>query len=60
MYSSYISFVKTINETNIQNINFKTNSQYNEILEHVSYEDGTQYLILMILLKLMINMDLLN
>jgi hypothetical protein len=44
MYHDYISFVKTINETNIQNINFKTNSQYNNILEHVTYEEGKQYL----------------
>lgn len=44
MYDDYISFVKTINETNIENINFKTNSQYNKILEHVYYEQGKQYL----------------
>ena len=44
MYNDYISFVKTINETNIQNINFKTNYQYNKILEHVDYEQGKEYL----------------
>ena len=44
MYNEYLSFVANINDNNIKSINFKSNNEYNHILEHVSYEQGKQYL----------------
>jgi hypothetical protein len=43
MYRSYESFVKTqlINDSEL---NFKSNSEYNAILEHVSHEQGNNYI----------------
>jgi hypothetical protein len=46
MYNNYISFAKSVNKNNIQHIEFKKNSQYNAILEHVSFELGKEYLML--------------
>lgn len=42
MYSSYASFIENLNSTN--DFNFKSNGRYNSILEHVSYNQGKEYL----------------
>lgn len=44
MYNNYMSFVGNITVDNIKTTNFKSNSTYNSILEHVSYEHGKEYL----------------
>ena len=44
MYMNYLNFIRTINKNNIHNINFKSNEKYNSILEHVSIEQGIEYL----------------
>ena len=44
MYSDYILSLKDINNNNIKNSNFKSNYRYNAILEHVSYNQGNEYL----------------
>jgi hypothetical protein len=44
MYNQYIDIVNNIKE--IDNSNFKSNNYYNNILEHVSHQQGFQYLIL--------------
>lgn len=44
MYSNYINYIQSINKDNIFHIPFKSSSQYNAILEHVSIEQGNQYL----------------
>lgn len=46
MYNEYISYLRDINEENIQTRNFKSNVTYNSILEHVSTQLGHQYLAL--------------
>jgi hypothetical protein len=42
MYEEYSNYL--INTNNFENTNFKSNSFYNQILEHVSYELGLDYL----------------
>jgi hypothetical protein len=44
MYSKYIDFIKTINYQNSKNFNFKNNQEYTDILEHVTNEQGKEYL----------------
>lgn len=44
MYSKYIEFIKCINQDNINKINFKHNRDYISILEHVTIEQGNDYL----------------
>lgn len=44
MYDSYLRYVETITFDNINQSNFKNNSEYNGILEHVSREQGLNYL----------------
>ena len=42
MYDKYIEYINSIKD--IKNTNFKSNEEYNNILEHVSYEIGLEYL----------------
>lgn len=44
MYQNYLNYIKDIDRDNIKKINFKSNKDYNGILEHVSYELGLKYL----------------
>ena len=44
MYDSYLRYLQNINLDNIKNLNFKNNPEYNNILEHVSREQGEYYL----------------
>lgn len=44
MYSKYVEFIKNISIDNIDNFNFKNNTFYNSILEHVTNEQGQEYL----------------
>jgi hypothetical protein len=44
MYNNYLECIKQLNKENIKQSDFKSNSIYNHILEHVSYELGTKYL----------------
>jgi len=44
MYNNYLNFITSIIENNISNIKFKSNPEYNGILEHVSIEQGVEYL----------------
>lgn len=44
MYELYEKFLKNIDLTNIKDVNFKNNNEYNSILEHVSFEYGVEYL----------------
>jgi len=44
MYNSYLRYVENINFDNIKYSNFKNNPEYNGILEHVSREQGINYL----------------
>ena len=44
MYQSYLNYVRNISSNNIKTINFKSNKEYNGILEHVSRELGLKYL----------------
>ena len=44
MYNNYATFVNNISNNNIKSINFKSNRDYNSILEHVSVELGEEYL----------------
>ena len=44
MYNNYLKYITSITESNISTSNFKSNSFYNEILEHVSVEQGIHYL----------------
>jgi hypothetical protein len=44
MYQGYLNYINNINVNDILNINFKSNKNYNGILEHVSYEQGEKYL----------------
>jgi len=46
MYNDYILFLKNITPDNVREFNFKSNNKYNTILEHVSYDQGKQYLTL--------------
>ncbi len=43
-YTSYIAYLNSISTQDIHTTNFKRNAAYNEILEHVSYELGSDYL----------------
>ena len=44
MYEQYCNYIKLILDKNINDINFKSNLVYNNILEHVSKEIGDDYL----------------
>jgi hypothetical protein len=45
MYENYESFIKSVLENdNLENVNFKSNTNYNAILEHVSFEQGRDYI----------------
>lgn len=44
MYNEYVTYLRDINAENILTRNFKSNSAYNSILEHVSPQLGHQYL----------------
>jgi hypothetical protein len=44
MYSNYINFLSQLNKENIESISFKSNSEYNSILEHVNFDSALQYL----------------
>jgi len=44
MYNSYINYAQNITQHNISTINFKSNNNYNGILEHVSNEQGKEYI----------------
>ena len=44
MYQSYLNYVRNISSNNIKTINFKSNKEYNGILEHVSRDLGLKYL----------------
>jgi hypothetical protein len=44
MYSSYVSLIEKINNTSLINSSFKSNDNYQSILEHVSYEQGIEYI----------------
>jgi hypothetical protein len=44
MYENYCNYIKLIINDDINQINFKSNSIYNAILEHVSKEIGDDYL----------------
>lgn len=46
MYSTYISFIQQINSLDLSEINFKSNAKYNDILEHVSFKLGQDYITL--------------
>ncbi len=43
-YSNYIEYIQTITSDNIINSSFKSNSNYTQILEHVSQQYGQEYL----------------
>ena len=45
MYESYESFIKSVIENdNLENVNFKSIPNYNAILEHVTFEQGNEYI----------------
>jgi hypothetical protein len=44
MYEKYLEYILEITKSDISNINFKCNLNYNSILEHVSYEQGKEYI----------------
>ena len=44
MYNMYISAVMEFGKYDIKKAGFKSNESYNEILEHVSYDKGKEYL----------------
>jgi hypothetical protein len=44
MYKEYLKYVSSIADLSISA--FKSNTQYNEILEHVTKKQGEEYLIL--------------
>ena len=44
MYATYINYLKSVNSGNITTLNFKSNSNYCSILEHVSELLGFEYL----------------
>lgn len=44
MYTSYLNFVSKIIKTPLNNSNFKSNKEYNKILEHVLIKQGKQYI----------------
>jgi len=44
MYSNYTNYLKTIPLQDLQNFPFKSNRNYSQILEHVSYDFGLKYL----------------
>jgi hypothetical protein len=44
MYKSYADFVASISKDNIEHVNFKSNSNYNAILEHVMVDEGNKYI----------------
>jgi hypothetical protein len=44
MYDQYLNYIRTINKTNFETVNFKSTPVYTGILEHVSYELGVKYL----------------
>jgi hypothetical protein len=46
MYNEYVNYLKNINAENIRTRDFKSNPTYNSILEHVSNQQGRQYLAL--------------
>jgi hypothetical protein len=43
-YDEYINYIDTFINTDINSWSFKSNPKYTFILEHVSYEDGLEYL----------------
>jgi len=44
MYTNYINFLSSLDKKNIQHLNFKSQGDYNSVLEHVTYEYGIEYL----------------
>jgi len=44
MYNDYVNFAASISKNNIEHINFKSNSNYNSILEHVTFDEGNKYI----------------
>ena len=44
VYNCYLKYVSDITKNNILESNFKSNENYNEILEHVSKTQGEQYI----------------
>ena len=44
MYEQYLNYIRTINKTNFESSNFKSNPAYTSILEHASYDFGVKYL----------------
>lgn len=44
MYEEYIRYLRTIDYENFKNLEFKSDSAYQGILEHVSHELGVRYL----------------
>ena len=44
MYESYLDFIKSILNYNMEHVNFKSNSIYNYVLEHVDYDYGNKYI----------------
>lgn len=58
MYNNYLEYINSI--TDITKSNFKSNHQYNNILEHVSYELGLEYLNLILYKYTNINIELIE
>ncbi len=48
MYSNYISYIKIITNENFNSHSFKNNFNYNYVLEHISHEQGVEYIELII------------
>lgn len=44
MYSKYQEFLTQVNFCDLSKSDFKSNREYNEILEHASYEQGKEYM----------------
>jgi hypothetical protein len=44
MYNSYLNYIRNITQNTISTSNFKSNKDYNGILEHVSKEQGEKYI----------------
>jgi len=44
MYKNYTDFIANVSKENIESVNFKSNSNYTSILEHVTFEDGNKYI----------------
>lgn len=43
MYNNYLTYLKSISDQNLEKLDFKSNEHYTEILEHVNYDLGVQY-----------------